>query len=127
MTSISRLAALVLLAAITFATLSPIQMRPHLSDANVERVLAYALFGLALAFGFRARVMQAMLFVCAVAGVLELLQAIDPGRHARLQDALLKAAAGLIGIALGRLILAAAKRAATRRNPGNRNRPISPT
>ncbi|RWM24475.1 VanZ family protein [Mesorhizobium sp.] len=112
MTSISRLAALVLLAAITFATLSPIQMRPHLSDANVERALAYALFGVALALGFRGRLVQAMLFVCAVAGVLELLQVIDPGRHARLQDALLKAAAGLIGIAMGRIILAAAARAA---------------
>jgi|SRR5438445_12647134 len=112
MTSICRLAALVLLAAIMFATLSPIQMRPHLGDANVERALAYILFGLALTFGFPARLMQTMLFVCAVAGVLELLQAIDPGRHARLQDALLKAAAGLIGIALGRLTLAVAKRAA---------------
>lgn len=34
MTSISRLAALILLAAIAFATLSPIQMRPHLGDAD---------------------------------------------------------------------------------------------
>lgn len=112
MTSISRLAALVLLAAIAFATLSPIQMRPHLGDANLERALAYALFGLALAFGFRARLVQAMLFVCTVAGVLELLQAIDPGRHARLQDALLKAAAGLMGIAVGRIVFAVATRAA---------------
>ncbi|WFP74966.1 VanZ family protein [Mesorhizobium sp. WSM4906] len=127
MISISRLAALVLLAAITFATLSPIQMRPHLGDANVERALAYILFGLALTFGFPSRLVQTMLFVCAVAGVLELLQVIDPGRHARLQDGLLKAAAGLIGIAMGRLILAAAKRAAARRNPGNRDRPLSPT
>ncbi|WP_189521253.1 hypothetical protein [Mesorhizobium sp. M1B.F.Ca.ET.045.04.1.1] len=110
MTSISRLAALVMLAAIAFATLSPIQMRPHLGDANLERALAYALFGLALAFGFRARLVQAMLFVCTVAGVLELLQAIDPGRHARLQDALVKAAAGLMGIAVGRIVLAVAGR-----------------
>ncbi|MDX8512565.1 VanZ family protein [Mesorhizobium captivum] len=112
MTSISRLAAFVLLAAIAFATLSPIQMRPHLGDANLERALAYALFGLALAFGFRARLVQAMLFVCTVAGGLELLQAIDPGRHARLQDALVKAAAGLMGIAVGRIVLAIAGRAA---------------
>ncbi|WP_292339494.1 hypothetical protein [Mesorhizobium sp.] len=74
--------------------------------------LAYALFGLALAFGFRAHLVQAMLFVCTVAGVLELLQAIDPGRHARLQDALVKAAAGLMGIAVGRIVLAVAGRVA---------------
>lgn len=124
MTSIFRLAALILLAAITFATLSPIQMRPHLGDANLERALAYVLFGLALAFGFRARLVQAMLFVCALAGVLELLQAIDPGRHARLQDALLKAAAGLIGIALGRIVLAVATKVVARRKPGNSDRPL---
>ena len=112
MTSISRLAALLLLAAITFATLSPIQMRPQMGEPNMERAAAYILFGLALALGFPARLTQTLLFVCSVAGVLELLQAIDPGRHARLQDALLKAAAGLIGIALGRIILAMASRPA---------------
>ncbi|MDX8466120.1 VanZ family protein [Mesorhizobium sp. VK23B] len=124
MTSISRFAAFVLFAAITFATLSPIQLRPHLGDANTERALAYALFGLALAFGFRARLVQAMLFVCAVAGVLELLQAFDPGRHARLQDALLKAAAGLIGIALARIVLAVATTVVARSKPENSDRPL---
>ena len=112
MTSISRLAALILFAAITFATLSPIDMRPHLGDANMERALAYVLFGLALALGFPARLTQTMLFVCVAAGVLELLQVIDPGRHARLQDAVLKAAAGLIGIAIGRIVFALARRPA---------------
>ncbi|WP_027165750.1 VanZ family protein [Mesorhizobium sp. WSM3224] len=112
MTLISRIAALILLAAITFATLSPIDMRPHLGEVNMERALAYILFGLALALGFPSRLTQTMLFVCAAAGVLELLQVIDPGRHARLQDALLKAAAGLIGIAIGRIIFAVARRPA---------------
>ena len=116
MTSISRLAALVLLAVITFATLSPIQLRPHLGDANVERALAYVLFGLAVACGFPSRVMHTVLFVCAVAGVLEFLQVFDPGRHARLADALVKAAAGVAGILLGRIIIAVATRAAARRS-----------
>ncbi len=115
MTSISRIAALLLLAIITFATLSPIQLRPHLGDANMERALAYILFGLALALGFPSRLMQTLLFVCAVAGFLEFLQIFDPGRHARVLDALVKAAAGVAGILLGRLILAAAGRAAARR------------
>ncbi|WP_246688687.1 MULTISPECIES: hypothetical protein [unclassified Mesorhizobium] len=112
MRSISRLAALALLASIIFATLSPIEMRPHMGGANMERALAYVLLGLALALGYPARLMQTMLFVCAVAGVLELLQAIDPGRHARLHDALLKAVAGLVGIAIGRMVLAVAGRLA---------------
>ena len=115
MTSISRLAALALLALITFATLSPIQLRPHLGDANVERALAYVLLGVALALGFPSRVMQTVLFVCAVAGVLEFLQLFDPGRHARVVDGLLKAAAGIVGIVVGRFVIALASRAAERR------------
>lgn len=115
MTSISRLAAFVLLALITFATLSPIELRPHLSDPNMERALAYILLGLALALGFPSRVTQTVLFVCAVAGVLEVLQLSDPGRHARVVDGLLKAAAGIVGIVLGRFVIALASRAAERR------------
>ncbi|RUU54717.1 VanZ family protein [Mesorhizobium sp. M2C.T.Ca.TU.002.02.1.1] len=115
MTSISRLAASVLLALITFATLSPIELRPHLSDPNMERALAYILLGLALALGFPSRVTQTVLFVCAVAGVLEVLQLFDPGRHARVVDGLLKAAAGIVGIVLGRFVIALATRAAERR------------
>jgi VanZ family protein len=115
MTSVSRLAALLLLAIITFATLSPIQLRPHLGEANVERALAYVLLGLALALGFPSRVTQSVLFVCTVAGVLEFLQLYDPGRHARVADALVKAAAGVAGIVLGRIVMALASRAAQRR------------
>ena len=115
MTSISRLAALLLLALITFATLSPIQLRPHLGDANAERALAYVLLGLSLALGFPSRVTQIVLFICAVAGVLEFLQLFDPGRHARVLDALLKAAAGVAGIVLGRIVISLASRAAERR------------
>ncbi|MBZ9761572.1 VanZ family protein [Mesorhizobium sp. CA8] len=115
MTSISRLAALALLALITFATLSPIQLRPHLGDANMERALAYVLLGLTLAIGFPSRLTQTVLFVCAVAGVLEFLQLLDPGRHARVVDALVKAAAGVVGIVLARILIALTSRAAERR------------
>lgn len=115
MTFISRLAALALLALITFATLSPIQLRPHLGDANIERALAYVMLGVALALGFPSRVVQTVIFVCAVAGVLEFLQLFDPGRHARVADALVKAAAGVAGIVVGRFVLTLASRAAERR------------
>ncbi|MBZ9676917.1 VanZ family protein [Mesorhizobium sp. ES1-1] len=96
-----------LLAIIVFSTLSPIQMRPHLADANAERGLAYVLLGLALAVGFPNRLYQALICVVVVAGVLELLQIIDPGRHARLLDAVVKALAGVIGIGLGQLLVKA--------------------
>ncbi|RUY00864.1 hypothetical protein EN991_37580, partial [Mesorhizobium sp. M7A.F.Ca.US.005.03.2.1] len=98
MTKLFRTAALALLAIIIFATLSPIQMRPHLAEANVERALAYVLLGFALAVGFPNRLYQVVIFVAVIAGMLELLQLIDPGRHARLIDALVKAFAGVVGI-----------------------------
>lgn len=110
MISISRFIALVLFATIVFATLSPIEMRPHFTDPNVERALAYVLFGVALALGFPNRLVQTLVAAALVAGVLELLQIVDPGRHARLRDAVLKALAGFIGIAIGHAIMAARRR-----------------
>lgn len=105
MTKLSRITALALLAIIIFATLSPIQMRPHMAEANVERALAYVLLGFALALGFPNRLYQALIFVVVTAGMLELLQVIDPGRHAHLADALVKASAGAIGIVVGQLFV----------------------
>jgi VanZ family protein len=110
MITIFRLVALILFAAIAFATLSPIDLRPHFADPNVERALAYVLFGLALALGFPNRLMQTLVAAALVAGALELLQIVDPGRHARFSDAVLKALAGFIGIAIGHAIIAASRR-----------------
>lgn len=105
MTKLSRVAALVLLAIIIFATLSPIQLRPHIADPNVERALAYVLLGFALALGFPSRLYHAVIFVIVTAGILELLQIIDPGRHAHLADALVKASAGIVGVLVGQLLV----------------------
>lgn len=110
MTKLSRTAALILLAIIVFATLSPIQMRPHIADANLERGLAYVLLGLAIAIGFPNRLYQVAIFVICTAGVLEMLQIVDPGRHARFLDAFLKASAGVAGIVLGHILARAANR-----------------
>ncbi|CAM5396367.1 hypothetical protein MAUB1S_06747 [Mycolicibacterium aubagnense] len=105
---LSRLAAIFLLALIVFATLSPIGLRPHLGDANLERALAYLLLGSALALSFPRHAMRMAVFVVGIAAVLEALQLIDPGRHGRIEDMIVKAAAGLIGIGVvvlaGRLL-----------------------
>ncbi|WP_315923322.1 VanZ family protein [Mesorhizobium sp. SP-1A] len=96
----SRLTAILLLLFIAFATLSPIDLRPHIGNANLERAAAYFVFGFALAVGFPGRFSRSALFVVAVAFSLEALQLIDPSRHGRLHDAVIKAAAGLIGVAV---------------------------
>ena len=114
MIKLFRIAALVLLIIIIFATLSPIQMRPHIAQANIERALAYVLLGFALALSFPNRVYQTLIFVLATAGILELLQIIDPGRHAHLADALVKASAGIIGILVGQLLVSTSGRIGVR-------------
>ncbi|MER9581424.1 hypothetical protein [Mesorhizobium sp. M0276] len=110
MTKLSRIAALTLLAIIVFATLSPIQMRPHFAEANVERALAYILLGFALGLGFPNRLYHVVIFVVVTAGMLELLQIIDPGRHAELADAVVKACAGIGGIVVGQLLVRSSRR-----------------
>jgi len=114
MTTLSRIAALLLFAVIAFATLSPIQLRPHLADANIERGIAYVLFGLALALSFPRRLWLTVAFAVATAGLLEFLQLIDPSRHARLTDAVLKAAAGIAGIVVGRILFRVFQRGTSR-------------
>ncbi|MBZ9982121.1 MULTISPECIES: hypothetical protein [unclassified Mesorhizobium] len=110
MTLISRIAALALLAVIVFATLSPIQMRPHLGDPDFERALAYVLFGVAMGLGFPNRLAGTVTIVVVVATVLELMQLLEPGRHARLSDGSLKALAGILGIVVVHLSLLVASR-----------------
>ncbi len=105
---LSRLASIFLLALIVFATLSPIGLRPHLGDANLERALAYLLLGMALALSFPRHAIRTAFFLVGIAIVLEMLQLIDPGRHGRIEDMIVKAAAGVVGIAVialaGRLL-----------------------
>lgn len=95
---VSRLVSIFLLSLIVFATLSPIGLRPHLGDPNLERAAAYLLFGAALALGFPNHAWRTTFFVVGVAVVLEALQLIDPGRHGRFRDMAVKAVAGVVGI-----------------------------
>ena len=127
MIKLFRIAALVLLIIIIFATLSPIQMRPHIAQANIERALAYVLLGFALALSFPNRVYQTLILVVATAGILELLQIIDPGRHAHLADALVKASAGIIGVVVGQLLVRTSGRIGVRVGAaGSRMQSIDP-
>lgn len=104
MTFSARIAAMLLLAMIAFTTLSPIGMRPHVADANLERGFAFALLGIAVAFGFPQRVWQSLLFVATTAMVLELMQTLEPSRHGRMADAVVKASAGIAGVLIGQIV-----------------------
>ncbi|MBR0750726.1 VanZ family protein [Bradyrhizobium jicamae] len=90
---------------IACVTLSPIQDRPSLAGAQLERFVAFATMGLAFVLGYPRRTLLIVLFVVGSAFMLEAMQLLTPDRHGRLIDAIVKAAGGTCGIATGRLVL----------------------
>jgi VanZ family protein len=99
MTTILRILAWLLAAAVTFATLGPPSARPH-SDLgqNGEHTLAFVLIGLAFGFAYsRNRLLTSIASVVMI-GVLEVLQLWVPGRHARLEDFVVDALAACAGL-----------------------------
>ena len=104
-TIFARVVAWSLLIAIVVMTVVPASMRvvtgaPH----NMEHALVFLLMGIAFGFGYELR----MTVTCAAAIVfcaaLELLQLAIPGRHARLSDFLIDAAAACFGISIAWLV-----------------------
>ena len=71
MTFVSRVASAILLIAIVFVTLSPIQDRPQLGHPDVERAGAYLLLGIALGFGFPRHARYTVPLVVFLSVVLE--------------------------------------------------------
>jgi VanZ family protein len=99
-TTILRLFAWILAAAVTFATLGPPRFRPH-SDLGQdgEHALAFILIGLAFGFAYtRYRLLTPVIAVVSI-GVLEILQFLAPGRHARFEDFAVDALTACAGLA----------------------------
>lgn len=98
---VSAIAAWLALAFIVFATLSPINNRPVVAGPQFEHFAAFAVVGLAFALAYPRRIflVGAITFVSAFG--LEALQLLTPDRHARLLDALVKAAGGVFGMGAG--------------------------
>jgi VanZ family protein len=99
MTIILRLLAWSLAAAIAFATLGPAEQRPHLNlGQNGEHALAFVLLGFAFGLAYTRNRLPTAAFVIAFTGVIELLQFLAPGRHARLEDFAVDALAASLGL-----------------------------
>jgi len=103
-------------AALAFVTLCPIGLRPHVMDANAERLCAYLIVGLLISRAAGRRALAAMLSVLVLAFGLEASQMLVASRHAVMADALVKAFGGVAGVAahqlgfpLRRLIMRRAK------------------
>jgi VanZ family protein len=101
MTIILRLFTWGLAAAIAFATLGPAEQRPHSTlGQNGEHALAFVLLGLAFGLAHTRNRLHTAAFVIAFTGLIEVLQFLAPGRHARLEDFVVDALAAGLGIAL---------------------------
>ena len=99
MTSIPKLFAWLLAAAVTFATLGPPALRPHSHfGQDGEHALAFILIGLAFGLAYaRNRLLTSAISVVMI-GVLEILQLWAPGRHARFEDFVVDALAACVGL-----------------------------
>ena len=99
MTIILRLFAWGLAAAIAFATLGPAEQRPHSNlGQNGEHALAFVLLGLVFGLAHTRNRLHTAAFVIAYTGLIEILQFVAPGRHARLEDFLVDALAASLGL-----------------------------
>jgi len=98
MTTIFRIIAWLLAAAVTFATLGPARLRPHSHlGQNGEHALAFVLLGLAFGLAYTGNRVRTAVIAVILIGVLELLQLVAPGRHARLEDFVVDALTACVG------------------------------
>ena len=87
-------------AVIVFVTLSPIQMRPgDLLSVDMDRALAFGLLVSVFMIAYPRHAMAVGLFVVFSAVATEALQLLSPSRHARVDDALIKAGGAIAGMA----------------------------
>ena len=100
MTITLRIFAWLLAAAVAFATLGPPGLRPHSEfSQNGEHALAFVLLGLAFGVAYTQRGLLTATMAVAMTGGIEILQFWAPGRHARLSDFIVDAAAACTGLA----------------------------
>jgi VanZ family protein len=101
MTTIFRVFAWLLAAAVTFATLGPPRLRPHSHlGQDGEHALAFVLVGLAFGLAYKRHRLLTSTIAVVMIGALEILQFWAPGRHARLEDFVVDALAACVGFAV---------------------------
>ena len=105
MTLILRLIAWGLAAAIAYATLGPATQRPHSNlGQNGEHAFAFVLLGLAFGRAYARAPGRTALLVIVYTGLVEVMQFLAPGRHARLSDFVVDAMAACVGLVGARAI-----------------------
>lgn len=88
-------------AAIVFVTVSPIEMRPgDMFSVDVDRALAFGLLSSMFMVAYPRQSLLVGGFIVLSAGGSELLQALSPTRHARIDDAVVKTVGAVGGMAV---------------------------
>lgn len=96
------LLAWLLLAAVAFATLAPIGLRPTTGySPTIERFLAFGAVGFLFALAYPQRLWLIIVVVLGAAIALEALQLFAASRHGRLFDLSVKLGGGGLGIMAG--------------------------
>ena len=105
-----RILAWVLVVEIVVASVVPASDRPETGvEHNFEHLLAFGLVGLVFALAYSWRPMVLLPFGIAFALLLELAQIPLPTRHARIEDFLVDAFGGILGIVVAYLARSACK------------------
>ncbi|MGL3605331.1 VanZ family protein [Rhizobium sp. G187] len=82
------------------ATVVPIRLRPHMAmPADADRILAFIGLGLLFGLAYPRRWLMVAAFLVLAAFMIESTQYLSPSRHPRLDDAAIKAAGAVLGIA----------------------------
>jgi hypothetical protein len=93
------------LAGILFVTVSPIGLRPHdFLPVNIDRAGAFALMAFLFVIAYPRHWLLCGILIMVGAAGIEALQLLSPTRHARFDDALIKAVGAAIGCLAGRAI-----------------------
>ncbi|WP_181301040.1 VanZ family protein [Bosea sp. 124] len=92
--------------AIAFVTVAPVESRPHLAETgpDIERFLAFVLLAGALAVAYPKRRSLVLALAIGLAIALEAAQLMQPSRHGRPHDAIVKVAGAIVGTTLAILI-----------------------
>jgi hypothetical protein len=100
-----RFAAWLGLLAVTIVTIAPIGMRPQLGlGPEADRVAAFFVLGLLFSIGYDRNWPLTFGIVAAASFGIEALQILSPTRHPAFDDAVIKAAAGTLGVFAGYIL-----------------------
>ena len=102
-------AAWLTLAFIAYTTLSPIGLRPAVTNPEIERFGAYAVAGFLFVMAYPRRKILAFAIVVGAAIVLEALQLVTPDRHGQFANLVVKVFGGVTGVVSAGFISYAAR------------------